>query len=113
MYFRGPLAHLVAMNVATHRKGVAAVGKFFDLIQEHIDSQPYHVTERQVARRLGVSQTTLTNWRTPKKLIDKPHIVAVSELTGVRYGRVLDALLEDIGYLNEGDPDPFSDRQSS
>lgn len=80
------------------------MGKFYDLIQQHIDSQPYPVTERQVARRLGVTQTTLANWRHPKRLIEKAHIVAVSELTGVRYGRVLDALLEDIGYLNEDTP---------
>lgn len=78
------------------------MGKFYDLIQAHIDSQRYPVTERQVARALGVSQTTLSNWRKPKKLIDKDHLIAVSELTGVRYGRVLDALLEDIDYLNEG-----------
>jgi transcriptional regulator with XRE-family HTH domain len=78
-----------------------AMGKFYDLIQQHIDSQPYEVRERQVARRLGVTQTTLSNWREPKALIAKRHIVAVAELAGVRYGKALDALLEDIGYLTE------------
>jgi transcriptional regulator with XRE-family HTH domain len=77
------------------------MGKFYDLIQQHIDSQPYEVRERQVARRLGVTQTTLSNWREPKALIAKRHIVAVAELAGVRYGKALDALLEDIGYLTE------------
>lgn len=80
------------------------MGRFFDLIQQHIDSQPYPVTERQVAKRLGVTQTTLSNWRTPKKLIAKRHIIAVAELAGVRYERARDALLEDIGYLSEGPP---------
>jgi transcriptional regulator with XRE-family HTH domain len=83
------------------------VGKFYDLIQQHMDAQQYPVTERQVARRLGVTQTTLANWRTPKKLIAKDHIVAVAELAGVRYSQALDALLEDIGYLTEQqDPKP-------
>ena len=82
------------------------VGKFYDLIQSHIDAQPYRVTDRQVARRLGVTQTTLTNWRTPKQLIAKEHIVAVAHLAGVRYTQALDALLEDIGYLNEAQPSP-------
>lgn len=77
------------------------MGKFYDLIQEHIDSQPYEVTERAVARRLGVTQTTLSNWRNPKRLIAKEHIVAVSKLAGVRYERARDALLSDIGYLTE------------
>lgn len=77
------------------------MGKFYDLIQAHIDAQPYHVPDRQVAGKLGVTQTTLSNWRTPKRLIDKQHLLAVARLTGVPYLRVLDALLEDIGYLRE------------
>lgn len=82
------------------------MGRFYDLIQSHIDSQPYDVTERKVAKRLGVTQTTLNNWRTPKRLIEKDHIVAVAQLAGVRYGQALDALLEDIGYLTEHSPEP-------
>ena len=77
------------------------MGKFYDLIQQHIDAQPYQVSDRQIAQRLGVTQTTLSNWREPKKLIAKKHIVAVSRLAGVRYSQALDALLEDIGYLTE------------
>ncbi|WP_166133540.1 helix-turn-helix domain-containing protein [Nocardioides ochotonae] len=79
------------------------MGKLYDLIQAHIDAQPYTVSERQVARKLGVTQTTLGNWRAPKRLIAKEHLVAISRLTGVRYSGVLDALLDDIGYLTEGD----------
>lgn len=82
------------------------MGRLFDLIQEHMDAQPYGVSERQIAQRLGVSPTTLKNWRHPVKLIDKDHVLAISELTGVPYLRVLDALLEDIGYLRPDDPPP-------
>ena len=87
------------------------MGRFYDLIQQHIDAQPYPVTERQVAKRLGVTQTTLSNWRTPKRLVDKEHIIAVAELAGVRYERALEALLEDIGYLTEA-PRPASKRDT-
>lgn len=80
------------------------MGKFYDLIQQHIDDQPYKVHESAIAKRLGVTQTTLTNWRKPKQLIDKRHIIAVAELAGVRYEKARDALLEDIGYLHEGPP---------
>lgn len=79
------------------------VGKFYDLIQQHIDAQPYTPSERAIAKRLEVTPSTLSNWRTPKKLIEKRHIVAVAELAGVRYERALDALLDDIGYLTERD----------
>ena len=75
------------------------MGRLFDLIQEHIDAQPYEVTLAQVAGRLGVSRQTVLNWRAPSKLVDKRHLVEISRVTGVPYARVLDALLEDIGYL--------------
>lgn len=80
------------------------MGQLYELIQAHIDAQPYGVSERQIAQRLKVSPTTLKNWRTPVRLIDKDHLVAISRLTGVPYQRVLDALLEDIGYLRPDDP---------
>lgn len=77
------------------------MGRMYELIQAHIDAQDFPVSERQVAKHLGVSPTTLKNWRTPARLIAKKHLVAVSRMTGVPYLRVLDALLEDIGYDTE------------
>lgn len=76
------------------------MGKLFDLIQAHIDGQEYPPSERDVARKLGVSPTTLANWRNPKKLIDKEHLVSIAQVTGNPYIRVLDALLEDIEYID-------------
>jgi len=84
------------------------MGRLWDLIQEHMDAQPYGVSERQLAGRLGVTPTTLANWRDPKRLIAKEHLVAIARVTRNPYGRVLDALLEDIGYKYEasgGDED--------
>lgn len=82
------------------------MGKLYAIIQKHMDAQPYGVSERQVAKAIGVTPTTLSNWREPKRLIDKKHIQAISRVTGVPYLRVLDALLDDIGYLNETSPEP-------
>lgn len=79
------------------------MGQLFDIIQKHIDAQPYEVTLAQVAKKVGVSRQTIANWRTPTKLIAKRHLVAIAEVTGVPYQRVLDALLEDIGYLRASD----------
>lgn len=87
------------------------MGQLYNLIQQHMDSQPYGVSQRQVAGRLGVSPTTLKNWQTPTKLIDREHLKAISRLTGVPYLRVLDALLTDIGYLSESEP-PAPEREA-
>ncbi len=76
------------------------MGHLYDLIQEHMDAQPYPVPARQVAKALGVTQTTLTNWRQPKKLIEREHLASIARVTGNPYNRVLDALLRDIGYLD-------------
>lgn len=80
-------------------RGSTTMGKFWDLIQAHIDEQPYPPSERQLARRLNVTPSTLANWREPKQLIEKRHIEAVADLAGVTYARALDALLYDAGYL--------------
>lgn len=88
------------------------MGQLYDIIQRHIDAQPYGVSERQVAKVLGVTQTTLSNWRTPRRLIDKEHLLSIARVTHMPYQRVLDALLHDIGYLTEepaSPPEPPAD----
>lgn len=78
------------------------MGRLFDLIQEHMDSQGYRVSKRQVATNIGVAASTIDNWAAPKELIDKHYLVSIAKVTGNPYNRVLDALLYDIGYLHEG-----------
>lgn len=78
------------------------MGKLYDLVEAYRDRYaPHRPSERRVAMELGVSPQTLANWRTPTKLLAKKHLEAIVALTGVPYQRVLDALLEDIGYLHE------------
>lgn len=79
------------------------MGRLFDILQAHVDAQPYEVSWADVARRIGVTRQTVLNWRTPTKLLKKEHLVAIAHITGVPYQRVLDALLEDINYLYEDD----------
>lgn len=74
------------------------MGRLWELIQRHIDNAPYPPSERTVARKLGVSPTTLGNWRDPKKLPTRENLQAIADLVGVRYAVVLDAALHDTGY---------------
>jgi transcriptional regulator with XRE-family HTH domain len=78
------------------------MGRLYDLIQEHIDSQRYEVREAQVARELGVTQTTLSNWREPKGMVKKEHLEAIARVTQNPYRVVRDAWLEDVGLLHPG-----------
>lgn len=74
------------------------MGKLWELLQRHIDGEKYPPSERQVAARLGVSPTTLGNWRDPRKLPSRENLQAIADLVGVRYAVVLDAALRDTGY---------------
>lgn len=75
------------------------MGMLWDIIQHHMDTAPYPPSERQVARKLGVGQSVLTNWRDGlKRLPTRENLQAIADLVGVRYSVVLDAALHDTGY---------------
>lgn len=78
------------------------MGRLYDLIQEHLDSQRYPPSERQLAKEIGVTQTTLSNWREPKGMIAKEHLESIARVTRNPYRVVRDAWLEDIGMLHPG-----------
>lgn len=75
------------------------MGRLWKIVQDHIDAQPYGASHRSVAAKLGVSPTALGNWRTLRKLPTAGNLHALANLTGTPYLRVLDAALEDAGYL--------------
>src|SRR5690625_1288607 len=81
------------------REEVGTVGALWDIVQKHMDEQPYGASLRGVARKLDLSPTALSNWRDPKALPQPAHLRALADLTGTAYSRVLDAALEDAGYL--------------
>ena len=88
------------------------MGRLFDIVEAYRDRfAPHEPSYSRVAEQVGVSRQTLLNWRAPTVLLDKQHLTALSELTGVPYQRVLDALLEDIGYLR-ADQIPVAARRS-
>jgi hypothetical protein len=82
------------------------VGQLYDIIQAHMDAQQHGTSARRVAKAIGVSPTTLKNWQTPTKLIDKAHLEGIARVTGTPYAEVLAALLADIGYQERGDGQP-------
>jgi len=84
------------------------MGMLWDLIQEHIDKQPYPPSERAIAGKLGVAPNALRYWREPKKLPSRENLEAIANLIGVRYSVVLDAALRDTGYHESARADVVS-----
>lgn len=79
------------------------MGRLYDIIQAHIDAQPHGVSVRRLAEALGVSPTTVANWRDPKELPKREHLEAVARVTGTPYDDVFYAAGVDTGYIIETD----------
>lgn len=77
------------------------MGRLYDIIQKHIDDQAYPTSVRQVALALGVSPTTVSNWRNITELPTIQNLEAVARVTGVRYEDVFYAAAFDAGYIVE------------
>jgi transcriptional regulator with XRE-family HTH domain len=89
------------------------MGKLWDVVQAHMDGEPYRVSQRQVALKLGISPTALGNWRQLRSLPEADHLRALANLTGTPYLRVLDAALEDAGYLPKAGGDHDEPRDTA
>lgn len=76
-------------------------GRLWELIENHRNSQPYPPSYRQIAYRLGVSPSTVTNWKNPKVLPDREHLEALAKLVGLDYPTVLTIALGDTRYLSD------------
>ena len=80
------------------------MGQLGALIEAYRDRQKYRPKNADLARDLHVARSTVGNWL--DGTMPKPaHLRALSTLLDVPYLRVLDAVLEDAGYLpRAGEP---------
>lgn len=83
------------------------MGRLFELIEAHRQAQPYPPSYSRIAEQVGVSRQTLLNWRTPTSWIRRDHLEALADVIGVSYVRVLDAMLEDTGYISTRPQEPI------
>lgn len=76
------------------------MGRLWDLVHNYTDNLDFKVSERQLAAKLGyASSSTFQGWREPKSLPSAQGLARFAFLARLPYQRVLDAALEDVGYL--------------
>lgn len=75
------------------------MGELGKLIQEYIDRQEYPPSDAAIGRRLGVTRSTVGNWKRGDAMPKPDNLRDLATLMGVSYTRVLDAALADSGYL--------------
>lgn len=77
------------------------MGRLYDIIQAHIDAQQFGASVRKVALAIGVSPTTVSNWRNITELPSRENLEAIARVTGVKYEEVFLAASIDAGYIKE------------
>lgn len=90
-------------NVNARRTRVKpnAVGR---VIQEWIDAQPFDVSAAKIASKMNppAARSTVANWLSGKATPRADELRALHVvLTGVPYWRLCDAVLVDLGYVDE------------
>lgn len=76
------------------------MGKAWDLIQDWVDRQAISdITDAQLGRLIGFSQSNFPVWRNPKSLPPRETIGAIAKAISVDFDTVRDAFLEDCGYF--------------
>lgn len=82
----------------------AETGHLWAVIQEWMDSMPYPPSQAAVAKRLGISGSSMTDYKYAKTMPNPDFLRALAAEIGVPYERVLDAALKDAGYRAEEPP---------
>lgn len=78
------------------------MGKAWGLIQAWADAQPIQdITDAQLARLIGFSQSNFPVWKNPKSVPPRETIGAIAKAIGEDFETVRDAFLEDCGYFKK------------
>lgn len=88
------------------------------LIQEWLDAQFFRVTQAQLADKLGVRRSALSQWKLGQARPTPENLRELHRVTRIDYSRLLEALVRDMGYLdaeevvgNAKHPAPMSDAE--
>ncbi|MGK9274415.1 helix-turn-helix transcriptional regulator [Williamsia muralis] len=81
-----------------------ATARLVELIDTH--KHTYGVSDAELARRIGVSRQNLNLWRTNgvRGLPARTTLDGIATVIGQPYLTVLQAVLRDVGYLDDGRP---------
>lgn len=82
----------------------AQTGHLWAVIQEWMDAMPYPPSQGRLADRLGISRSSMTDYKFARSMPSPDFLHALAAEIGAPYERVLDAALKDAGYRAEEPP---------
>lgn len=78
-----------------------ATTRLWALIQQWLDVQLFHVSQAQLANKLGVQRSAISQWKLGQSTPRPEHLRALAKLTGVPFVDLRTAVAEDLGYLEQ------------
>lgn len=72
-------------------------------IQDWMDHQLFRVSQAQLAERVGVERSAVSQWKLGQSRPKPEHLRELARLTGIPYDRLLLAVVRDMGYLDGED----------
>lgn len=97
------------------------------LIQQWMDAQFFRVSQAQLAEKIGVSRSALSQWKTGQARPRPEHLRALHRATRIDYDLLVEAVVQDMGYrdpevmgnathpapMNEAEPDSAGEGDTS
>lgn len=68
------------------------------LIQDWLDAQPWHISQAQLAKKIGVSTSLVTDWKYGRSVPNPENLRELAAVIEVSPERLIDAMLKDEGY---------------
>lgn len=78
-----------------------ATSNLWTFVQTWIDAQPFTVSQRALAKKMGVSPTMLTYWKTGQGSPNPESLNKLVEVTNIPKPVLIRAMLLDQGYVDE------------
>lgn len=78
--------------------GEKRTGHLWALIEEWMDSQTFRPSQSQLAEKIDVSRSTLSEWKYGTSMPKPGALERLAEFTRMPHTRLLDAALKDAGY---------------
>lgn len=82
---------------------MAQVSNLWRVVQEWLDSVPFPPSQAKLGKAVGVERSAVTDWKSGKSRPKPEHLIALARVMepamgpGI-HGRLLGAMLEDMGY---------------
>lgn len=77
------------------------MGKLWNIIEEWRTGMEFPPSPRQVAIRLGVSQSSFDTWENPAEMPKRHNLLAIARLTATPYQVVVQAAVDDTKLFDE------------